>query len=63
MKNNVLDLLEDYKSRRVLDTGHINWLKGLLPQEYIEELEKLIEYILLETEEQAFINGFIAAKI
>ena len=60
MKKNTYSALEAYKNLHSYEKVELGWLTGKLTAYEIEELEKQIEYLILEAEEAAFAYAYEA---
>ena len=58
MKKNTYSALEAYKNLHSYEKVELGWLTGKLTAYEIEELEKQIEYLILEAEEAAFTYAY-----
>ena len=58
MKKNTYSALEAYKNLHSYEKVELSWLTGKLTAYEIEELEKQIEYLILEAEEAAFAYAY-----
>ena len=52
------EILEIIKEKPTIEQSELSWLTGKLTAYEIEELEKQIEYLILEAEEAAFTYAY-----